>query len=186
MPHALLKGERPSSPGSLIFRLMMTSFGSFLVISIWLDSLKTATNREETLLECSILICQSASWTYKKFLSRGKPSLGQICNVILCLKSWIGVLSHRLGLPTFLLLQPILWLRGLRTTSLGWSTSKLTYPNRPFSGLKITGYNSKTFIQFFKTLGLRRCFSRIQRNGSWLSSKGQEKWSKVGINHSLI
>jgi exonuclease III len=46
-----------------------------------------ATSWVVTLLECSILMRQSVSWVYKRFLSKGKLSLGQTCNVILCLKS---------------------------------------------------------------------------------------------------
>ena len=110
-----------------------------------------------------------------KFPSKGKPSLGQICNVTLYSKSWNGVLSHRLGLPTFPPLLLILWLGVPRITFPGWSTSKLTFLSHPFSDLKIIGFNLKTFTQSFKVLELNRCFDRIQRNGLWLNSNEQER-----------
>jgi hypothetical protein len=117
---------------------------------------------------------------------KDKLTLGQICNYILYSKSWIGVLFRRHGLSTSRLLLLFRSLGKPRITFLGWSMSKLMFPNRPSSDSKIIGLNLKIFIQFFKILEVSLYFNQTQLKGSWLSLKGHEKRFMVGISLSLI
>jgi hypothetical protein len=128
-----------------------------------------------TLLECSISMQQSVSWVYKRFLSEGKRSLGIICNVILCLKSWTGALSRLPGLPTSQPLLPFPWPGAPRIMFPGWSTFNLTFLNCPFSDLKTNGFSLKTSIPDSKPLGSTIYSSLTLQNGLWPNLKEQER-----------
>ena len=185
-PLVPLTEERNFSLGSPVLRLMMTNYGSSLAILIWSDLLITAISQEGIISEWWVLTWPSVSWDFRKFLSKDKLTLGQICNVTLYSKNWIGALFRRHGLSTS---RPLLHFRSLeepQITFLGWSMSKLMFPNRPSSDLKIIGSSLKTSIQFSKILGVSLYFNQTQLKGSWPSLKGHAKRSKFGVSLSLI
>jgi hypothetical protein len=128
-----------------------------------------------TLSECSILMRQSVSWVYNKFLLKGKLSLGLICSVILCLKSWIGASSLMSGLPYSWPPLPFPWPGAHRIMFPRLSTFNPTFPSRPFSDLRTIGFSLRTFISDSKILGNKISFSPILQNGLWPNLKEQEK-----------
>jgi hypothetical protein len=102
------------------------------------------------------------------------------------LENWIGALFRRHGPSTSRSLLHFRSLEEPQITFLGWSMSKLMFPNRPYSDSKIIGSSLKISIQFSKILGVSLCSNQTQLKGSWPSLKGHAKRSKFGVSLSLI